>query len=264
MYQFFLPESMYKVDSEMYFQKLLWYYESNSALTGKVTRIHEKQKYLDVDLGGGIMAKMSFNESTIYPIYKPNSFLSPNVYTLVDKNIQVKIIKLQNFSNIWVSRKESMQEVLINIKDQKAFDFVEITAYSNLSAFIDVGGGIRGKIAPINFSPVKFNHIGDIEIPVGTIIPVSVLNFDMNTIQFELSRIFPNTESSLYAGQILTAKIFEPLGDNVGYFCLVKTSICAIIDSPYEELHYGDNVVARVKRISSKGAKLEFLRKFTF
>ena len=79
MYQFFLPESMYSLDSEMNFAKLQWYYESGSALTGKVTRIHERQKYFDVDLGNGILSKMPFNESTIYPIYKPDSFLSPNI-----------------------------------------------------------------------------------------------------------------------------------------------------------------------------------------
>ena len=263
MYQFFLPESMYSLDSEMYFQKLYWYYETGSTITGKVVRIREKQNYFDVDLGSGFLAKMPFNESTIYPVYKDkeHNFLSPELYHLIGKTVQVKITKFKKLYNIEVSRKENMEELIINIKDQKYFEYVEITGYSKLSAFIDVGGGIRGKISPLNFSPIKFNDIREVEIPVGTIIPASTLNFDTDTMQFELSRILPST---LYQNQIVTAKIFDPLGDGIGYFCLVKNSIGGILDSPDFKLHYGDNVVARVKGFSSKGARLEFLKKFNF
>jgi len=266
MYQFFLPESMYSLDSEMYFAKLLWYYETGSTLPGKVVRIHEKQNYFDVDLGNGILAKMPFNESTIYPVYKDkeHTFLSPELYHLIGKKVQVKITQCKNLYKIFVSRKENMEELIINIKDQKYFDFVEITGYSKVSAFIDVGGGIRGKISPQNFSPVRFNHIRDVEIPTGTIISASVLSFDMDTMQFELTRIPQKVKSTLYQNQIVTAKVFDSLKDGTGYFCLVKNSVGAIIDSPDFELHYGDNVIAEVKSISPKGLRIEFLKKFNF
>lgn len=266
MYQFFLPESMYSLDSEMYFQKLYWYYETGSTITGKVVRIREKQNYFDVDLGSGFLAKMPFNESTIYPVYKDkeHNFLSPELYHLIGKTVQVKITKLKKLYNIEVSRKENMEELIINIKDQKYFEYVEITGYSKLSAFIDVGGGIKGKILPNNFSPIRFNHIRDVEIPVETIISASVLNFDINTRQFELARIPEKTKSTLYQNQIVPAKIFDPLGDGTGYFALVKNSVGAIIDSPDFELHYGDNVIAKVKSITPKGLRIEFLKKFNF
>lgn len=265
MYQFFLPESMYTIDSEMYFDKIHWYYETGSTITGKVIRIHEKQKFFDVDLGTGFLAKMPFNESTIYPIYKYKcQNLSPELYSLIGKMIQVKITKFKDLYTIEVSRKQNMEELIINIKDQKYFEYVEITGYSKLSAFIDVGGGIRGKISASNFSPIRFNNIRDVEIPVGTIIPASVLNFNTDTMQFELSRIPKKVESTLYQNQIVTAKVFDPLRNGTGYFCLVKNSIGGILDSPNFKLHYGDNVVASIKSITPKGLRIEFLKKFNF
>ena len=91
----------------------------DSTITGKVVRSHQKQQYFDVHLGNGFLAKMPFNESTIYPVYKDkeHNFLSPELYHLIGKTVQVKITKFKKLYNIEVSRKENMEELIINIKD---------------------------------------------------------------------------------------------------------------------------------------------------
>lgn len=264
--QFFLPESMYDIDSNMTLEKLSFCLENRESLTGKVIRLNPIEKYLEVDLGGGIISKMPFYESSIYPVYNNVNALSPNVYTLINKKIRVQIIST-DYHDIQISRKANMLLALEYLKDKTYIYSCEIIGFSILDAFVDIGGGILGKICAKDYAPVKFNNIRDIGLSVGDIIPVKILNYESEKNRFNLSRraTLPQACEVLNKNDLVICNIFDPVNDaqKIGYYTLVtKYGISGIIDSKYEKLKYGDKVLAAIKQITPKGPRLELVRKF--
>ena len=71
---------MYHIDLKMTRKKLSVFYENKSPITGRVIRLDFKNQLLEVNIGGDIIAKMPFEESTIYPTFKEDGSLSPNIF----------------------------------------------------------------------------------------------------------------------------------------------------------------------------------------
>lgn len=259
----FLPESTYKVDSTMTYANLIFLHETKTTIAGKVMRINLQNKTFEVDLGGNISGYMSYSDSTLYPIYKENGSLSINVYSLVGKTILVKIVSVEG-NNIKLSRKLNMLEAFESLKSETEFSYGTIVGYSHLCAFVDIGGGILGKIYGKHFAPTIFKDITDIGIPVYTNIPVTVLDCDTDNYRFSLSRMaaLPPIEETVKENTCVSCKVFNPLGDGLGYYALIDNNICGIIDSPNVKLKYGDEVLAYVKSLSSKGPRLSLVEIF--
>lgn len=259
----FLPESMYDIDSRMTPFKLFNHYLTKKSIIGKVIRIDSKTNTIKVNVGGNLTANMSFDEATIYPIYRPNGTLSPNIYTLLDKTIQAKVIGL-DVKNIRLSRKNNMLEALDSLKTQSEIPYAVITNFFNISAFVDIGAGLVGRIKSKELSNVMFRNIADIGLAKGDIIPVKVLNFFQDSNNFELSRVatFPNFRDIIKKGEIVHCKVFGNVGDpqGLGYFVLIKDTVCGILDSQVI-LNYGNEVVAKVSKLGHKGPHLDLVKK---
>lgn len=262
--QKFLPESLYGVDSEMNFNKLLVFYENNSSITGKVIRLDSKDQILKVDLGGGIIGIMPLSEATIYPLYEDDR-ISSHICNLVEKTIRAKIINFSDNQFI-VSRKNCMLEAIESIKKENKIDFAEITGFSRMSAFFDIGSGIIGRSYSKAFSNTKFHDIQDVGIQKGDIISVNITNFLEESNTFDLSRVdtLPNPQEVMSKGDLILCKVFEKVGDpeGIGYYVLIDSDYCGILDSPNTTLNYGDKVIGNVKKVTEKGIKLEFVEMF--
>lgn len=263
--QFFLPESMCKIDSKMSYKKIKTFYKNKSSITGKVLRLNSKDNLFEVDLGGNLIGILPIEESTIYQIYKPERKFSYSVITLVGKVIQAKIFSLKN-KQIILSRKANMLEALENIKPKKEIQFASITSFSQTSAFIDLGAGIIGKSTTYNLSPVIFNHASEIGLKKGDIIPVKITDFQSSINCFDISVVdaTPDYKDALNEEDIVLCKIYGDVGDNLGYYVLINNKYAGIVDSPSHKLQYGDEISAHISKISAKGPRLKFVEKIWF
>jgi len=250
-FQSYLPESMYSVDSTMTYKKIYESGEQNEPLTGKIFRLTAKA--LEIDFGGGIIYHMPFHEFTIYPIYKEDGELSPNIYTMVGRKIRAKVtINCDGSFNL--SRKAHMLEALETLKNQSDINYAQITSFSRFSAFVDMGAGIIGRICAADFSPIYYRNIQDIGIKEGTIIPLKIKEYLPEINRFELSRLqtFDDPENVLEPSSIVICQIFEKLVSdptNVGYHALIEGKYSGIVDSKLVPLQYGDKVAATVRKI---------------
>ncbi len=266
MAQLCLPESVYEPDSNMNYQKLIAFYESNITITGNVLRLNSSAQLLEVELGNGFMGVMSFEDSTIYPIFKEDGTPSPNLYQLVGKNINVKIINMED-GNIFLSRRKNMLEALEFLKNEKEIRFATVTAFSKLSAFFDIGAGIIGRAYSKDFSNVKYKNIKDIGVEVGEMLPVNIISFFEEENKFNLSRVnaLPSSEDFYSEGDVVTAKVFDRVTedeDEIGYYVLIDKRFCGIVDSSNIKLEYGDTISVFIKHIKENGLlKLTMVKK---
>lgn len=251
----FLPESMYTIDSSISRQNL----SVGDVVTGKVMALNPHQKVLEINLGNGLIGFINVKDFTIYPIYKPNGSFSSTIYTFIRRNVRAKIISLEN-DIITLSRKEHMLDTLSVLMEKEMFPNALITGFSKLSAFVDIGEGITGRIYGKDFCNTLFRDARDVGFKKGDIFPVKNLCFEESLNCFDLSRtqMLPTPKEVLKRNQVVDCTVFESVGDGIGYYVLINKSICGILDS-LMKLHYGETVKGIVKRISPKGPKLEFL-----
>lgn len=256
--QNFLPESMYKIDSSMTYEKLCRFYNEGTTLTGKVRRINSSKKIIEVELGNGFLGFMSFEEATIYSLYKPDGTISPNLNNLVEKTIRVRIISLDSSTQTtFLSRKAHMLDAINVFKNETTIINAYIISFSKHSAFFDIGAGIIGRANTKNFSTTIFRNIRDIGFKVGDIVTVQILSFLEDCAKFDVSRVnpLPSVFNALSEGDVVTAKVFEPVNDveKIGYYVLVEKNYKGIVDSPYLNLKYGDIITVFIKKIKEDG-----------
>lgn len=261
----FLPESMYQVDTKMSYETLLYSFENNLAITGRITRLNSKDKTFEVYLGGNFNGIIHFEDATIYSVYFEDGNITPNIFNLTGKIIRAKIIHIDDNGTIFLSRKENMYEALDFLKDKKEIQYASITGFSVLSAFIDIGAGITGRSYSFTFARVKFKNIKDIGLKIGDIISVKILSFLDESSYFELSRVdaLPSHYDVINPRDFVTCKIFDPVRDENedGYYALIDGKFCGIVDSPDMHLNYGDTVVAYVKKLKDTGVKMNMVKK---
>lgn len=183
MTQKYLPESMYFIDPKLARENIT----IGDIVTAKVICYKDDKKLLVVNLGKDY-GVISLEETTIYPKYHPSGILHGSVYSLIGKTIRAKVISIDD--EIRLSRKVHMIEALNYFKanNLSIFENASITAFSRLCAFIDIGAGIIGRIAPLEFSTTFFNDIRDVGLEVGDIISVSNIGYNKKVDSFNLSR----------------------------------------------------------------------------
>ena len=260
--QLFLPESMYDIDSEMNYQKLVTSFKNRTSITGKIIRLNSVDNCFEVDLGNNFIGIMPLKDSTIYQIYKDNGRFSYGLIGLVGKTIRAKIVNLEN-NNIILSRIENMLEALETLKNTTTVKFAAITSFSHLSAFIDIGGGISGKATTSNYSNTIFRSATDIGFKKGDILPVTITGFHPEINCFDLSVVdnFEEAEKILNLNDIVTCKVFGSVGDNLGYYVLANKKCIGIVDSPFHKLYYGDEISAAISKITTNGLRLKIIEK---
>lgn len=249
--QSYLPESMYSVDSTMTYEKIYKSGEQNEPLTGKIFRLTAKA--LEIDFGGGIIYNIPFNEFTIYPIYKENGELTAHIYTMVGRKIRVKVT-INDDGSFNLSRKAHMLEALETLKSESYIEHAQIISFSKLSAFVDIGAGIMGRVSTADFAPVRYHNIKDIGIKEGTIIPLKIKEYLPEINSFGLSRVqtFEDPENTLEPSSVVICQIFERVisdPTNIGYHALIEGKYSGIVNSELVPLQYGDKVAATVRKI---------------
>lgn len=259
----YLPESMLNIDLTMTYEKLSFFYESYSSVTGNVIRLNVDEELLYVDLGGGIIGIMPFTEATIYSIRKNDGTLSPNITHLTRKTIQAKIKNFKD-NTIILSRKDNMLDALEVLKQQTKIESAKITGLSSASAFIDIGAGIIGRSSGRHFSPTIYRDVKDTGIHVGDTISVMITEFLEDKLQFELSRVaaIPPVSEIYKENTFVDCKVFDPVenGKGIGYYVTFHNNdFCGIVDSRNVELHYGDEIEAVIKRIVDDKPRLQFI-----
>jgi len=260
--QLFLPESMYEIDSKLNRRKLVDCFKKHINITGRITRLNSKDNLFEVDLGGNFIGIMPFESSTIYPIYKDNGKFSFGFISLVGKTIQAKIIKYDN-NNIILSRKESMLEALEILKQTNKIKFATITSFSQSSAFIDIGAGILGKASTADYSSTIFKTAADVGFKRGDVIQVVIKQFQPELNCFDLSVVdsFKIVENVFNVDDVVTCKVFSSVGDNLGYYVLVDNKYAGIVDSPFHQLKYGDEISASISKFTINGMRLKIVEK---
>lgn len=251
----YLPESMYKLDSNITRQNL----KEGDIVTCKVISFKSSKEALIVSLGN-FTGIIPIENATIYPHYIPDGRLHGSVYYLIGKHIRARVISIED-NEVILSRKELMRETMEYFISENPSQFTAcITGFSKLSAFVDIGTGINGRISFKEFALTYFDNIRDVGLNIGDIIPVKNLGYDATIESFNLSRValFSNVKEQYSVGDIVEAKVFTPLNDGIGYYCLLDDSFAAIVDSRLE-LFYGDKIIAKIKGFSSVGPRLCFL-----
>ena len=253
--QRFLPESTYSVDSTLTRQNI----KKGDTITGKVVLVAKPEQFLVVNLGN-FRVHMKFDEASIYTSRSIPGYVDPNIYSLVGKTIRAKVV--ETGENIIISRKEHMKEALDYFKAVNPTEFtVVITAFNKLSAFVDIGAGIQGRITPSDFVDVFFKNIKDIGLDIGETFTAKNLGYNDTLKSFDLSRkaAIADDPSYIQRGYYVKVKIFNSLNDGSGYIGLIDTKYPALLDSRYVTLKYGDEVIGIVKDFNSKGIKLKFV-----
>ena len=250
----YFPESTYSVDSTLTRANL----KKGDIVTGKVVEIKKAQKYLIVDLGS-LKAKMSFEHCSIYKIQTHSGMIDPNIYLLYGKIIRAKVVEVGE--TIILSRNELMEEALDYFKTTNPSKFeVSIIGFTKLSAIVDVGAGIHGRIVPSEFAKTHFNDIQDIGLPIGYQFTARNLSYTDSIKTFELSRvaILSSEPNHLNIDDIVTFKAFKNLDGDKCYLGLIDKKYPALLNSKVK-LSYGKEVQTIIKKITAKGFILKSL-----
>lgn len=252
----YLPESEYKLDSALTREN----FKKGDIVTGRVEIIMKSKKFFIIDLGG-TKAHMLFEESTIYQSRESSKgYVDPNIYALLGKIIRAKVVDVGE-SIIMISRKELMHEALNYFKSVNPDKFtVSITAFNKLSAFVDVGSGIHGRIIPSEFAAAHFNKIEDVGLSIGDTFVAKNLAYNEQLKSFDLSRIaaISDEPNKFTRDDQVNFKVFKTLDDGEGYLGLIDKKYPALLDSRNVKLHYCDEVTGVVKEVTPKGIKLKF------
>lgn len=253
----YLPESAYVVDSELTRDDIT----VGDIVTGRVEVIEKTKKFLVVNLGT-FTVRMNFKNASIYRRQPfPPTYEDPNIYSLLGQTVRVKVID-KNGEKIIISRKHHMEDALEYFKKTMPKEFTAvITAFSELSAFLDIGAGLHGRISPAQFALVRFKNIRHFGLEVGDFLKVKNLGFNDNLTAFELSRvaiILAESFDNFKRDDDVIFTVYDPLKDGIGYLGLIDNKYPALLDSKYVELQYGEEVIGTVKTTTSKGLKLKF------
>lgn len=258
--QLFLPESMYYLSNSMNMRKITEAYIYGFPVTCEVTRFDVIHKLFEVYLGGNIYGIIPLEESSIYPTMSGCELSSRN-FALVGCNVRAYVTSIKD--GIFLSRKEHMQKALESISKMSHFKYVSFTGFTYLTAFVDVGAGIAGRILPPNFAPVIYRNVRDIGFEKNDIISVDVLEYDPDNYRFELSRLscLPHFSEVFHKNDLVECVVYGKLEDSSGYYVCINRYVCGIMDAPEFPLSYKEKVIARVSHVpdaSKPGLQLAF------
>lgn len=259
----FLPEICYQYKS-LTLEDIFIAYADKQSVTGYVESLIEAEQKVVVRLGHDIIAHMPYVESTMYPLRKSDSLFSSiptNVYSLVGKNIRVKIIRL-NGKFITVSRKASMLEAFEHLCNCKQSNF-HVTSIARKCAFGDVGAGIIGRVI---IDEICRTHIKSIReyLKKGDVIPVCILARNADN-YFDLSyklACAPYIMSDYYVGMTVVGKVcdFVHGAQRPGFYVNIAPQVSGImnVSNVHRKLKYGTKVQCFVTGISNSGLHLQF------
>lgn len=237
-------------------------FSSNKTITGFVTSIDQQNEVLNVHIGSYHMASLPFSEATIYDFtYNDRHDLPVEIYTLLNKPVQVKITKFEPENGImFVSRKKNMLEVYEYVDSLPKYSSVQgtVTRVTNTMAFIDIGAGVTGTVYISEASVFRTSRISDI-LPVRTQSEFKVLGKCENKYFMLSNKELGREDLRKYVGQEFLATVDAPVRNNTtrGYFVHITPQLKGIMDVPKDiYLEQGAQVWVLVHNYSRRGLKL--------
>ena len=237
-------------------------FNDNKTVTGFVTKIDAENETLKIHLGSGNMALLPFSEATIYDFtYNSRSPLPVQIYTLLNKHVQVKITHFQPESNIiFVSRKQNMRIAYDYFLKLPKYSQVRGIVVSNTdtTAFMDIGAGIVGTVHINEACVFRASNISDF-LPKGTIANEKKLDVGENSYFILSNKELDRDDLKGYIGQEFTAIVDAPVVNTTanGYFVHITPQLKGIMDAPKGiYLPEGAEVKVLVHNYSRRGLKL--------
>ena len=237
-------------------------HDRGETITGIVESISAETKEIMVKLGKDIMAKIPFDEATIYPLrYSKNaqSSIPSNIYFLLHHKIRAKVTSITQ-DDIILSRKKNMEEALHEVKKLPVAK-MHITDIIPKTAFGDIGEGITGKLF---INDVCMCHIRSVRdyFKRGQIIDVAVMNCDSDN-QFAVSykqTFDPYKKEDYKVGEQLICKVgdYIQVAATSKYYANVTPQVRGILFIDQRvHLNYGSEVNCVVTGATDKGLYLE-------
>lgn len=262
-----MPESFYPLDDEMSLDKITRAKDSGDFLVAKAVVWNEASQSVMADLGNDFKGEIPLNEFSIYPVTRPDSSISPTVYSLLGKNICVCVQAICD-NKIVLSRKANMLSGFNFIKQcETQIVTCSITAIANYGLFVDVGFGINGLIKLVDLTTSRIHTPMDLGFTSKQFINARITSVDSDKHQISLSYkdLFENEAFSLIPGDIVEVITLKPLNENEdGYFVHLSPNTPALMDPPNGlRIPYGSRVSAVVKPFRTKypdKVRLRFLR----
>lgn len=237
-------------------------FSDNKTVTGFVTKIDAENETIKVHLGSGHMALLPFSEASIYDFtYNSRSPLPVQIYTLLNKHIQVKITQFESEPGvILVSRKQNMRIAYDYFLKLPKYSQVRGIVVSNTdtTAFMDIGAGIVGTVHINEACVFRASNISDF-LPKGTIANVKKLDVGENSYFILSNKELDREDLKDYLGKTFTAIVDAPVvNTNInGYFVHITPQLKGIMDAPKGiYLPEGAEVKVLVHNYSRRGLKL--------
>lgn len=237
-------------------------FSENKTVTGFVTKIDAENETIKVHLGSGHMALLPFSEASIYDFtYNSRSPLPVQIYTLLNKHIQVKITQFESEPGvILVSRKQNMRIAHDYFLKLPKYSQVRGIVVSNTdtTAFMDIGAGIVGTVHINEACVFRASNISDY-LPKGTDATVKKLGINENSYFILSNKELDREDLKDYFGKTFTAIVDAPVvNTNInGYFVHITPQLKGIMDAPKGiYLPEGAEVKVLVHNYSRRGLKL--------
>ena len=262
----FLPEACYKY-APLSLEDIFNAYVDKLSITVHVEKLMPEKKIVVVRLNDELTAHMPYSEITIYDLHyseKSSVPIPTNVFTLLGKNIRVKVIKL-NGPFITVSRKANMLQAFEHLcKSDKATFYVK--SISKKFALGDVGAGIIGRVV---IAEICRTHIKSVReyLKKHDVVEVAILARAQNN-YFDLSckqAAKPYNKEDYEIGMRLVGKVCDHLRDakQPGYYVHISPQVSGIMNARRDQpfFKYGTMVECYVSKASDQGLHLEFVKK---
>jgi len=248
-----MPERFCSLDNNMSLEKIIRACETKENIVGTVVLWNSVSKHFDVSLGNGLYGILPIKDASIYPTVHSNETLTPSIRAIIGKPIIVTVESVNNLSAnpiITLSRKDNMLNAFNTISELIGKNFeCCVTSFSNFGLFVEIANGVSGLIVYQDLCSSRIDSPADIGINPGDKITAKLIsvgeNFHLN---LNYKDQFENLAYSLNVNDLVECTILKPIND-MGYFCYLNPNTYAVVDVPCEiPCHYGDKVIARVKK----------------
>lgn len=256
-----LPEELaLTFDESISLEYLESCYRSHIPVCGIVKDVDIESEEFIVSLSDSIDAYLPFKESTIQNFIELSyESLSGKITTsdysnsLIGLKISVHITQFTP-ERIEISRIHSLtlayETIMNEITNPNAIFQCYVLSTSKRSAFVDMGGGILGRIPIKELSCLRYSDI-DYWVQPGESFAVKLTSIEEN-MQFNLSRkkysLSEISADSFKIGDMITVAIGQSVPKGDGYFVEITPGIAGIMDSK-RYLYEGEFSIAIISKI---------------
>ena len=238
-----LPEELaLTFDESISLEQLESCYRTHTSVCGIVEDVDLENREFIISLSNSIEAFLPFKETTIQnfidlflELDSGEIIISNYSESLIGRKISVHITDFTQ-ERIEVSRIHSLalayETIMDSVQDAGALFQCYVLSTSRRSAFVDIGGGIFGRIPIKELSCLRYTDINYWVQPgdsfTAKLETVENNMFTLSRKTYSLSEI---TADSFERGDMITVAVGQPVPQGDGYFVEITPGIAGIMDS---------------------------------